>query len=98
MRGLGIGLLAGGVAGAIAGAVTYAPCESQGWDCFLAPESRVQSAEMGATLGGIFGLLVGGIAGIATVRQRWQPLSLPASVMVAPVGRGRVALRVDAPF
>ncbi len=98
LRGLGIGLLAGGVGGAIIGAVTYSPCESQGYGCILAPGSRAQAAGAGAALVGTLGLVVGGVAGWATVRQRWQPLSLPASAMLAPIGRGRIALRVDAPF
>ena len=76
-----IGTGAGIVLGTAIGAATHEPCEStDGFSCILAPETRAQSAALGAVSGGILGLLVGGVAGLIP-RDRWERVSVDGNVV-----------------
>ena len=72
LRGLLLGTGAGIVLGGAIGAMAYSPCTSTEFlGCLLAPETRAQSAALGATLAGAAGLIVGGLQGLIP-RDRWQ--------------------------
>ncbi|HEY0809170.1 MAG TPA: hypothetical protein VGD49_03375 [Longimicrobiales bacterium] len=93
MRGLTLGLVAGGTVGALVGAITYTPCHSDEFlGCLLAPENAGQAALLGGTVGGFFGLLIGTGAGFATKRHVWEVAGVPTTVGVAPARDGAVSL------
>ena len=84
-RGAAVGTLSGGTLGALFGAASYSPCETtEMLGCFLAPESRAQSAAVGGVLGGVLGLVVGTLAGLPR-RDDWRQV---------PLGTPRVAAAV----
>jgi hypothetical protein len=73
--------------------VTYEPCVSDEFmGCFLAPETAGQAAFFGGAVGGIFGTLIGGVAGFATRRHVWEPLGVPTRVGVTTSRDGGVGV------
>lgn len=81
LRGVLVGTGAGIVLGGAVGAMSYSPCESTEFlGCLLAPESRAQSAAMGATVLGVVGLVVGGVQGLFP-RDRWQRVQVDGNVV-----------------
>ncbi len=61
--GAGIGFFLGGVLGNI----TYKPCTSNGFECLLVPDSRIDATMTGAFIGGfLLGIPVGAIVGFAS--------------------------------
>jgi hypothetical protein len=76
-----IGTGAGVVLGTAVGALTHEPCESTEFlGCLLAPQTRAQSAALGALGGGVLGLLVGGVVGLIP-RDRWERVRVDGSVV-----------------
>ena len=76
-----IGTGAGLVAGTVIGAATHEPCETtEILGCLLAPQTRAQSAALGALGGGILGLVLGGVAGLIP-RDRWERVRLDGGVV-----------------
>ncbi len=93
LRGMGIGFAAGATFGGLMGAVTFEPCYSdQFMGCFLAPQSAGEAAFLGGIVGGLSGFVIGTVVGVATKSHRWEMVSVPAAVGIAPVGHGRVAV------
>jgi hypothetical protein len=81
LRGVLVGTGAGLVVGGAIGAMTYEPCESTEFlGCLLEPESRAQSAAMGAVVLGALGLVVGGVQGMIP-RDRWQRVHVDGNVV-----------------
>lgn len=75
--------------GGALGLATYEPCESTGFlSCLMTPDSRSEAMVWGGILGGIVGIPVGLIAGVAMRTERWVP--------VAAVGEAlsRVSIRM----
>lgn len=81
-RGLLIGTGAGVVLGTALGALTHEPCvsEEEFLGCLLAPQTRAQSAALGAVGGGLLGLVIGGGIGLIP-RERWQRVRLDGGVV-----------------
>jgi len=81
LRGLAVGTGVGVILGGAGGALTYSPCESTEFlGCLLAPESRTQSAAMGAVVLGALGLVVGGLQGLIP-RDRWQRVQVDGNAV-----------------
>jgi len=88
VKGLGIGLVVGSAIGALVGALSYQPCESHGFgDCFLAPESRGQSAEIGTVFFGALGGSLGLLIGTLNKSDRWTSASVGTSAQIRIVPR-----------
>ena len=76
VKGLVLGSAVGSATGALIGAATYEPCEAtELFDCFLEPESRMQSAVVSGVVGGVLGLVAGSLAGLAR-HEKWKQVSL----------------------
>ena len=76
VKGLVLGTAVGGATGALIGAASYEPCDTTEFmGCFLAPKSRMESAAVVGAAGGVLGLVVGSLVGLAR-HERWQPVSL----------------------
>lgn len=91
VRGLVIGLLAGGAGGAVIG---YANGDDDpGIVSFSAGEKAII---LGVVLGGA-GALIGGIAGALSPGEEWQRISLPVDVHVRP-DRAGLGLSLSVPF
>jgi hypothetical protein len=76
VKGLMLGTAIGGVTGVLIGAASYEPCDSTEFmGCFLGPTSRGESAAVVGVAGGVLGLVVGSLAGLAR-HERWKPVSL----------------------
>jgi hypothetical protein len=98
---ISMGIAAG--AGGLLSAVSWSPCRETGFmACFLHPESRGQAFTWGFVAGGVIGLPVGVIVGLAAKGERWQPIARPAVGRVAlglVTGGGRgVGVRASIPF
>jgi len=75
---LTVGLAAG--AGAVLGAATWQPCNDTGFmACFLHPESRTDAFAWGLAGGGLLGVPIGIIVGLAVKSERWESIPMPAS-------------------
>lgn len=80
-RSLLIGTGAGVVLGTAIGALTHEPCEPETvLGCLFAPESRGQSAALGAVGGGVLGLVIGGGFGLIP-RERWERVRVDGGVV-----------------
>jgi hypothetical protein len=96
-----MGIAAG--AGGLISAVSWSPCRDTGFmACFLHPESRGQAFTWGFVAGGVIGLPVGVIVGLAAKDERWERIARPAVGRVAiglVTGGGRgVGVRASIPF
>lgn len=67
----------GGIAfaGALLSALTWNECP----ECWVHPESRPEAFVWGLAAGGLIGLPIGVIAGLAIKIERWTPVVLPGS-------------------
>ena len=91
LRSVGWGFAGGSVGGAVLGAATYSPCTETGFmSCFMAPESRSQSALLGGVIGALLGTSGGLVVGLFHRSDDWQPLSTErvARLRVVPSARG----------
>jgi hypothetical protein len=80
-RSLLIGTGAGVVLGTAIGALTHEPCEPETiLGCILEPQTRAQSAGLGALGGGVAGLVIGGAFGMIP-RERWERVRLDGGVV-----------------
>lgn len=73
-----LAMVSGGLiaAGGVLGFATYEPCESTGFmSCFMAPGSRGEAMLLGGALGGIVGVPLGLLAGVAIQTERWAPVT-----------------------
>lgn len=86
LKGVAIGAGAGTAAGAILALATYRRCHDCWFD--LGPGF---TALAGGTVGGISGMLIGGVIGVATVTERWK--HVPVRVALVP-HRGALTLVV----
>jgi hypothetical protein len=92
-QGIGIGLGVGAGVGALIAGLTYQPCVPEEFmDCYLTPESAGQAALLGGAAGGVFGIVLGGVAGFATRRHVWEPVGVPTTVGIAPFRQGGLAV------
>jgi hypothetical protein len=78
----GIGLAVGAAFGALLGAVSWEPCTSTGFGCFMHPESAGQQAQIGLFAGGLAGVAIGALIGTGISVYTWQPITLH----IQPVG------------
>ena len=85
LRGAMMGLGAGVGVGAVLGYATYEECE--GW-CILAPSSPGGSAALGATAGGLIGIVAGTAIGFMTQTEKWQRLQSNPRISVNPMSQG----------
>lgn len=78
MRGLGLGLLAGGLGTAVVAGIAIDPCEGDSF-C-VGPSSRGEAAAVfgliGAVAGGVAGLLIG----TAITTSSWEPIVVPGGL------------------
>lgn len=80
-RSMLIGTGAGVVLGTAMGAIAYKPCDTtEPFGCFLAPESRGQSAAEGAFVVGVAGFVIGTVAGLVP-RERWERVRLDGGMV-----------------
>ena len=68
-----IGTVAVATGGALVSAFTWSECSS----CWIYPESRAEAFAWGLAAGGVVGIPIGIIAGLAIKVERWEPLALP---------------------
>ena len=88
LEGLGIGLAGGMTLGALLGAASYQPCEHKAaFDCFLAPESRGQSAMFGAVVLGALGAPIGLLIGSLNQWDKWAPASIATTAHIQLIPR-----------
>ena len=81
------GLAVGAVGGAIAGYLDYQESDSSdGW-CILVC-SRQGAAGFGAVVLGTTGLVVGGLYGAFTTRDRWTTVIAPQKLSISPTSTG----------
>lgn len=76
----------GALVGGVISAATWEECHEEGFlSCFLVPESRMDAALLGAAAGGVIGLPVGAVIGVALRRDVWStvPLDADADRMIA---------------
>jgi hypothetical protein len=86
LRGLGVGVLAGGAFGGALGALSYQPCHSTEFmGCLMAPSSAGEAAAVGAVGGALVGGLLGLTIGALSPQDVW------GTVMVPEVRSGRDA-------
>jgi hypothetical protein len=101
-RNFAIGLVStAGVLGALA-AATWSPCTQTGFmACLLHPGSRAEAFTWGLAGGGVVGLPVGVVAGLAIKEERWAPAVLPrageATLRVVPAPHNSVGLAAVIP-
>ena len=80
------------VVGGVLGAVTWSPCTETGFlACFLYPESRTDAFGFGLAIGGIVGVPIGLIVGLASKHEVSEPISVPGpsgfALRIQPVVR-----------
>lgn len=63
------------VAGGLLSSLTWSECGN----CFIAPQSRSEAFLWGLAAGGIIGVPLGVIAGLAIKVERWEPVRLPGA-------------------
>jgi hypothetical protein len=90
-------------AGGLISAISWSPCRETGFlACMLHPESRGDAFAWGVVGGGILGIPLGIIIGLAEKDERWEPIARPAVGRVAlglATGGGRgVGVRASIPF
>jgi hypothetical protein len=90
-------------AGGLISAISWSPCRETGFlACLLHPESRSDAFAWGFVGGGILGLPLGIIIGLAEKDERWEPIARPAVGRVSlglVTGGGRgVGVRASIPF
>lgn len=96
-----MGVAAG--AGGLISAISWSPCRETGFlACMLHPESRSDAFAWGFAGGGIVGLPLGIIIGLAEKSERWEPVTRPffgpvALRLVTGGGRG-VGVRASLPL
>jgi hypothetical protein len=90
-------------AGGLISAISWSPCRETGFlACMLHPESRSDAFAWGFVGGGILGLPLGIIIGLADKSERWEPVTRPslgpvALRLVTGGGRG-VGVRASIPL
>jgi hypothetical protein len=87
-RGALLGVLIGAGSGAVIGAMTWSPCTGF---CFLEPDTRGASAALGAGVLGTVGAVVGTIAGVFSVSDEWQSVTVSPTVGVNRTENGNSA-------
>jgi hypothetical protein len=90
-------------AGGLISAMSWSPCRETGFlACMLHPESRGDAFAWGFVGGGILGLPLGIIIGLAEKDERWEPIAKTAVGRVSlglVTGGGRgVGVRASIPF
>ena len=85
VQGALIGLATGVGIGATLGYVTYEACND--W-CFLTPASAGGNAMLGATAGGLAGLLAGTTIGFLTKSETWHRIQPRGRVSLSPMRGG----------
>jgi hypothetical protein len=99
LRDAGLGSGIGIVAGLVVGAVTYKECVSTGFGgCWMAPESRTESAGYGAVLFGAAGLVTGAIVGLFDRTDQWASAALPVQAAIRPTGAGGINVMLSRAF
>lgn len=94
-RGAIVGLLVGVVGGAAIGAMTWAPCTGF---CFLEPDTRATSAQLGAGVFGILGTALGAIAGALDVSDEWRSVTIKPDVALSRGSGGTLGLKMSHSF
>ncbi len=99
LRNAGLGLGIGAIVGAVVGAATYEECvPTEFLDCFLADESRGQSAVTGGVVLGAVGLLTGAVVGVLRRTDRWVSVDMPLRASIKPTGSGGMSLTISRAF
>lgn len=99
LRSTGMGLGIGAIVGAVVGAASYEECVSTEFlGCFLAPESRAQSAIMGGAVLGAAGLLTGAVVGVVRRTDRWVSVDMPVRASIKPTASGGISLTISRAF
>lgn len=99
LRSAGLGLGIGAIVGAVVGAASYEECvPTEFLGCFLAPESRGQSAAMGAVVLGAVGLLTGAVVGVVRRTDRWVSVDMPLRASIKPTASGGMSVTISRAF